>query len=272
LVVDFDPQSRRPVLISQMIESYMKNDFSCGVLTGANVANEVAARQVCESTLACTFANEDLNERTRQIFHTPECFRVERISDVAGAQVYGALKNVVALGAGFIDAVNLGGNTKAALLRIGLHEMSTFANIFFSDSVQPGTILQSCGVADLITTCFGGRNRKCAKAFGIEKHDSAPTMKWDEEGCLKLWNKLEKEMLNGQKLQGTLACREVFECLKARNLLDSFPLFKTIHDVSFADLPVYRVVDGIRTVGKIAESSINDSSASPPTAFISSKL
>jgi glycerol-3-phosphate dehydrogenase (NAD+) len=276
--LDFDKESKSPVLISQMIEEYMKNGFSCGVLTGANVANEVAARQVCESTLACTFDTDELNERTRQIFHTQEYFRVEHIADVVGAQVYGALKNVVALGAGFIDALELGGNTKAALLRIGLHEMSTFAHAFFPKNknkninVQFDTILQSCGVADLVTTCYGGRNRKCAQAFGVKKHNSQQES-WNEKECHKVWNQLEKELLNGQKLQGTLASHEVYECLKARDLLESFPLFKTIHSISFSNLPVSQIVDGINKLDQTTKSlSSSDTQKLSPSAFLPSKL
>lgn len=109
------------------------------------------------------------------------------------------------MAAGFVDGMGMGGNTKAAILRIGLLEMSSFTLEFFP-SASPQTFSHhSAGVADLITTSFGGRNRKCAEAF-IKTGKTFP--------------ELEDELLNGQKLQGTITAQEIYEFLKGRGRLD----------------------------------------------------
>ncbi|KAL7685493.1 putative oxoglutarate/iron-dependent dioxygenase, glycerol-3-phosphate dehydrogenase, NAD-dependent [Plasmopara halstedii] len=208
--IDFDKNGI--VLVSDLIRKGLNID--CSVLMGANVANEVAAGDFCESTLGCT----DLRHGAilRDLFNAPT-FRVDVALDPNGVELCGALKNVVALGAGFCDGLKYGGNTKAAIIRIGLCEMKKFCFKFFQ-GIKEDTFFESCGIADLITTCFGGRNRKCAEAFVTQKTS---------------WEELEKTMLNGQMLQGTLTSKEVYAILKDHNAIEQFPLFSAIYRIAF---------------------------------------
>ena len=64
----------------------------------------------------------------------------------------------------FLFLYRCGANTKAAVIRLGMVEILSFVEKFYGD-VKKETFFESCGVADLIATCYGGRNRKCAELF-----------------------------------------------------------------------------------------------------------
>lgn len=205
-------------LISNVIRKSLGID--CAVLMGANIASEVALEQFCEATIGCQ--DKELGRTLKEIFQTPY-FRVTVVPDVETVELCGALKNIVAIGAGFIDGLRFGGNTKAAVIRLGFMEMIAFCNKFF----HPGrieTYLESCGFADLITTCFTGRNRRVAEVFVTSKGKS--------------FEDLERELLNGQKLQGPPTAAEVNHVLKEKNMEDQFPLFTAIHRICVQQLPV----------------------------------
>ena len=119
--------------------------------------------------------------------------------------------------------------------------MARFCSTFFQ-GVQQSTILESCGIADLITTCFGGRNRRCGEEFAKLR------LGYSKSGCHKMWNDIEVKLLNGQKLQGTLAAKEVYALLESRNMLSSFPLFRTIYEIAFVGRPVTSITEGIHAI------------------------
>jgi glycerol-3-phosphate dehydrogenase (NAD+) len=123
----------------------------CAVLMGANLANEVAEEKFCETTIGVKDAK--MAPILRDLFQTPN-FRVVVSDDVDAVEICGALKNIVACGAGFVDGLGLGDNTKAAVIRLGLMEMIKFVDVFYPGS-KLATFFESCGVADLITTCYG---------------------------------------------------------------------------------------------------------------------
>lgn len=185
-------------LISHLITKHLK--IPCSVLMGANLAGE-----------------------------TPN-FRVVVVDDVDAVEICGALKNIVACGAGFVDGMGLGDNTKAAVIRLGLMEMIKFVDVFYPGS-KLSTFFESCGVADLITTCYGGRNRKVSEAFV----KTGKTIK-----------QLEDEMLNGQKLQGPITAEEVNFMLKNKGMEDKFPLFTAIHKICTGQVKPAGFLDCLR--------------------------
>jgi len=215
--VHFD--SSGMVLISSMIKQGL-GGMDVSVLMGANLAKEVAGGAFCETTIG--YGVEENGKLLQTVFNDP-LFHVSIVKDVPGVEVCGALKNVVALGAGFSDGMGLGDNSKAAIIRIGLMEMKKFIQAHYP-GVMDSTFFESCGVADLIVTCYGGRNRRCAEAFAKSRGK-------------KSFEEIEKELLNGQKLQGTLTVKEVVKVLEAAGTLEGYPLFKSINAVAFQGAP-----------------------------------
>ncbi|KAJ1904209.1 glycerol-3-phosphate dehydrogenase [Tieghemiomyces parasiticus] len=216
LAADETSSGSGPCLVSSLITKSL-NGIDVSVLSGANIANEIAEEKFSETTIG--YRNRRNGELFYQLFNTPY-FQVNIVNDPCGVELCGALKNIVAIGAGMVDGLGLGENTKAAIIRIGLMEMMKFAKQFDS-TVRDDTFFESCGIADVITTCAGGRNRRVGEAF-------VRTGKSFEE--------LEREMLNGQKLQGTSTCQDVCDYLSQRNRGPEFPLFMTIHDICFRGL------------------------------------
>lgn len=210
-----------PQLISDVIRKELGID--CSVLMGANIAEDIARGELSEATIGYNILENAL--LFQDLFET-ETFYTTLIPDVPGAEMCGTLKNVVALAAGFVDGLGLGPNTKAAIMRAGLGEMMRLALALYT-GVRRETFLESCGVADLIASCYGGRNRLVAKVFAERKAQGLPASFED----------LEHELLHGQKLQGVMTADEVYEILKRNGWELSFPLFTTVHRIIHGQLP-----------------------------------
>ncbi|CAN7128288.1 unnamed protein product [Brassica rapa subsp. narinosa] len=213
LVKGMEVKKEGPCMISSLISKELGIN-SC-VLMGANIANEIAVEKFSEATVGYRESRE-IADTWVQLFSTPY-FMVTPVHDVEGVELCGTLKNVVAIAAGFVDGLEMGNNTKAAIMRIGLREMRALSKLLFP-SVKDSTFFESCGVADVITTCLGGRNRRVAEAFA-------------QSGGKRSFDELEAEMLQGQKLQGVSTAREVYEVLNHCGWLEMFPLFSTVHQI-----------------------------------------
>lgn len=115
--LDFDDNG--PVLITDLIRKGLGGDVEVCVLMGANVADEVARDEFCEATVGCRDTT-GAGILVQRLFDCPR-FRVEVAPDPMGVELCGALKNVVALGAGFCDGLGWGGNTKVCCFRACLN-------------------------------------------------------------------------------------------------------------------------------------------------------
>lgn len=117
------------------------------VLTGPNLAREIAARQPAAAVVACT--DEAVATRLQAACHTPY-FRPYTNTDVVGCELGGAVKNVIGLAVGIADGMGLGDNTKASLMTRGLAETTRLGLAMGAD---PHTFSGLAGMGDLIATC-----------------------------------------------------------------------------------------------------------------------
>jgi len=132
------------------------------VLTGPNIAREILHGKAAASVLA----TEDLAVASALQAHlTRGLFRVYVNDDVVGCEIGGALKNVVAIAAGIGQGLDVGDNTRAAVISRGLAELSRLA---MAMGAQAMTLAGLAGMGDLIATCMSphSRNRAVGEALG----------------------------------------------------------------------------------------------------------
>ncbi|CAN5299760.1 NAD(P)H-dependent glycerol-3-phosphate dehydrogenase [soil metagenome] len=129
-------------------------------LSGPSFAVEVAR----EHPTAVTAASHDPGaaERAQRLFQT-DFLRVYNSTDVAGVELGGALKNVVAIAAGVVDGLGFGHNTRAALITRGLAEITRLGVAL---GAEPATFAGLAGMGDLVLTCTGGLSRN--RTLGVE--------------------------------------------------------------------------------------------------------
>ncbi|PIE70262.1 MAG: glycerol-3-phosphate dehydrogenase [Deltaproteobacteria bacterium] len=123
------------------------------VLSGPSFAREVAQRKPTVVTVAANV--EETAVTVQHAFATPE-FRVYTSDDMIGVELSGALKNVIAIGAGISDGLELGLNSRAALITRGLNEIRRIGNQI---GANPHTFSGLAGVGDLMLTCTGNLSR-----------------------------------------------------------------------------------------------------------------
>ena len=132
------------------------------VVSGPNLAREIAERHPAASVVAC--ADHSVAERLQKACHSPY-FRPYTNTDVIGAELGGAVKNVIGLAAGIADGMGLGDNTKASLITRGLAETTRLGIALGAD---PYTFAGLAGLGDLVATCASplSRNHKFGSLLG----------------------------------------------------------------------------------------------------------
>ncbi|WP_329137019.1 NAD(P)-dependent glycerol-3-phosphate dehydrogenase [Streptomyces sp. NBC_01476] len=140
--------------MSEVIEDVTKaGPERIAVLSGPNLAPEIAARQPAAAVVACQ--DESVARRFQTACHTAY-FRPYTNTDVVGCELGGAVKNVIALAVGIADGMGMGDNTKATLITRGLAETTRLGLAMGAD---PYTFAGLAGMGDLVATCSSPLSR-----------------------------------------------------------------------------------------------------------------
>jgi len=149
-------------LMSQSVERAMGGTCPVAVLTGPSHAEEVARKMPTAVVAAC--ADHDVAVKVQKAFMN-EYFRVYTTDDVLGAQLGGALKNIIAIACGISDGLGFGDNTRAMLMTRGIAEISRLG-IAMGGRLE--TFSGLSGVGDIIVTCTSlhSRNYRAGRYIG----------------------------------------------------------------------------------------------------------
>ena len=145
------------------------------VLSGPTFAHEVAAGKPTAVTLAAD--DMALAERLRDAIARPT-FRIYISDDVAGAEIGGAVKNVLAIACGIVEGKGLGQNARAALIARGFAEMTRFG---VAHGARPETLAGLSGLGDLVLTCSSPASRNYSLGLGIGEGQSAADLLADRK-------------------------------------------------------------------------------------------
>ncbi len=146
----------------QALSELQSKGMGLGVLSGPSFAHEVARGLPVALTVATR--NNETVQRTIQALHG-EAARIYSSTDIAGVEIGGALKNVIAVACGISDGLQLGDNARAALITRGLAEIQRLGTALGG---QPSTFFGLTGLGDLVLTTTGSlsRNRQVGLAIG----------------------------------------------------------------------------------------------------------
>lgn len=151
---------RMTEVISQVVNEARGFQPRIGALSGPTFAKEVARGD--PTAIAIASQDADLAATVQREFSDP-AFRVYTNDDVAGVELGGALKNIIAIAAGVCDGLGLGHNTIAALITRGLAEIT---RLVIACGGRRETMLGLAGMGDLVLTCTGGLSRN--RSVGVE--------------------------------------------------------------------------------------------------------
>ena len=208
-------ESSTGMRLSQVLTEELGEDLAENLvaLSGPNLAIEIAKESPGATVVASL--SETAAIAAQNMLTTPR-FRVYRNSDLIGVELSGALKNIIAIGAGISDGFGYGDNTKAALITRGLAEITRLGVAMGADS---RTFVGLAGVGDLMTTCSSALSRNLRFGRALGRGLSVP----------------EAEAEVRQVVEGKPTCKAAYNLARRHSI--SVPITEQIYLVIFENKP-----------------------------------
>lgn len=201
------------------------------VLSGPNLSQEINRGLPATSVLAAQ--NAEVAEKAGKLFNSPN-FAIFTSDDIVGIEFCGALKNVIALGAGMVDGLGLGDNAKATFITLGWDEVTSLGMAL---GARPKTFYGLAGLGDLIATCAGPQSRN--HFVGREVASGRPL------------GEVKAAMSNiAEGIDTTIAAHKLAAKLKIK-----VPIINLIHGVLFESLPPVEITNRFKN-GLNPEASV----------------
>ncbi|MFZ7344252.1 NAD(P)H-dependent glycerol-3-phosphate dehydrogenase [Avibacterium volantium] len=147
-------------LLQQVVKEKLGTQYPLAVLSGPTFAKELAAG--LPTAIALASHDQAFAEEFQARIHCSKHFRVYINQDMIGVQLGGAIKNVIAIGAGMSDGMGFGANARTALITRGLAEISRLGEAL---GANPNTFMGMSGLGDLVLTCTDNQSRN--RRFGL---------------------------------------------------------------------------------------------------------
>lgn len=165
-------EAQTQLLVSEVV-TQQRPANPLAVLSGPTFAHEVAGGKPTAITLACE--SQPLGAQLMRLVATP-AFRPYWSDDVIGAEIGGAVKNVLAIGCGVVDGAGLGLNARAALIARGFAEMQRYG---LARGARPETLGGLSGLGDLVLTCSSENSRNFSLGRGLGQGKAATELMAD---------------------------------------------------------------------------------------------
>jgi len=225
----FEPDTGR--LLSDTVSDRLDSSMPLAVVTGPSFAGEVAAGLPTAVTVGSN--DESFGQQWAAMLHG-NSFRAYYTADLVGVQLGGAIKNVLAIGCGMADGLDLGHNVRAALITRGLAEMMRLGQAMGG---EPRTLTGLAGLGDLVLTCTGDASRNRRMGLALGRGDT-----------------IEQAMLDiGQVVEGVNAAREAMHA--AQRYQVEMPITEQVHGILFRG---WNVAKGVRVLMEREQKAEHD--------------